>query len=401
MQNFLSSRSLMLIAVLGLCLTGCAQVGWPPSQNASTFNPPANNYYAGMGMSDPLLARDGMTQQNFATQAFPIVPPIPGVSTGTEVGQKVEQIRNDLMNLQSNVQANSERFRNLKLQTEFLSQGYHGLVAAISARLQVGTTPGNPILIQQWNEAQAQLDKVNENISLLNNVATMTAANSSVANFMLESVKSTYNVSGAIDEDHRQLRVLEDDINRTIVMIERLLRELSGDVSRQVAYVNAERSNLTTMSLAIKNGELYGMSLGNRAFYSQPPAPILPPMGGAAGRPFDLMPPVAARVAVPELAGLPLITIRFDKPVVNYERELYAALSQALERKPDAQFQLIAVSPARGNSAFQALSSGNARKQADQVLRSLSDMGLRGDRVSLSMRSADGIDANEVQVFVR
>ena len=34
-------------------------------------------------------------------------------------------------------------------------------IAAIEARLQVGTTPGNPILVQQWNEAQSELDRIN------------------------------------------------------------------------------------------------------------------------------------------------------------------------------------------------------------------------------------------------
>ncbi len=382
----------------GAILTGCTQTGWPQAQDSS-FTPPAGAYAPQPASatlpwsSDPAQA---WGTPAYAQQAFPMVPPIPGVNTGTEVGMKAEQIRTDLRNLQANVQANSDRFRDLRQQTEIQSQAYHGLVAAVSARLQVGTTPGNPILVQQWNEAQAQLDRVNENIGQLNNVATMVAANSSVANYMLESVKATYSVSGAIDEDHRQLRILEDDINRTTVMIERLLRELSEDVSRQTAYIASERSNLTTLSLAIKNGELYGMSLGNRSFTSQP-------SGGGALRPFEVTPPMGgAALTLPiDPQAAPLIVIRFDKPVVNYERQLYGVLSRALERKPDAMFNLVAVSPARGNPAFQALSSSNARKYAEQVLRSLTDMGLRTDRVALSMRSSGDVDVNEVQLFVR
>src|SRR3546814_17324146 len=49
-------------------------------------------------------------------------------------------------------------------------------------------------------------------------------------------------------------------------MIDRLLNELSDDINRQTAYAANERRNLTTMSLAIRNGELYGSSLMNRAF---------------------------------------------------------------------------------------------------------------------------------------
>lgn len=392
------------VAALAICLsvlTGCAQTGWPTANQDSSFTPPPAGYSAytpdsGFWPAPMGASTNTWNQPGFAQQAFPMVPPIPGVNTGTEVGMKTEQIRTDLRNLQANVQGNSDRFRELKQQTEMLSQAYHGLVAAVSARLQVGTTPGNPILVQQWNEAQAQLDKVNENIGQLNNVATMVAANSTVANFMLETVKATYSVSGAIDEDHRQLRVLEDDINRTTVMVERLLRELSEDVSRQSAYVASERSNLTTLSLAVKNGELYGMSLGNRSFMSQP-------VGGGALRPFEVMAPTgaASTLLLPEPSAAPLLVIRFDKTVVNYERELYTALSRTLERKPDAFFNLIAVSPARGNPAFQSLSSSNVRKNAEQVLRSLTDMGLRADRIALSVKTSADINTNEVQLFVR
>ena len=40
------------------------------------------------------------------------------------------------------------------------AQRYHGTVAAINARLQLGTTPGNPVLVSQWNTAQAELDRI-------------------------------------------------------------------------------------------------------------------------------------------------------------------------------------------------------------------------------------------------
>ena len=87
-----------------------------------------------------------------------------------------------------------------------------------------------------------------------------------MSSYLLETTRAAYGITGAIDDDHRQLAILEDEVNRTVVLIDRLLNELSEDIARQSAYVSNERSNLTTLSLAIKNGELLGSSLANRAY---------------------------------------------------------------------------------------------------------------------------------------
>ena len=67
---------------------------------------------------------------------------------------------------------------------------------------------------------------------------------SSTAHFALDQIGATFNVSGAVDEDHRQLSLLEDETSQTIVMIDRLLGEVSDDVQRQTAYVANERASL-------------------------------------------------------------------------------------------------------------------------------------------------------------
>lgn len=325
--------------------------------------------------------------------AFNFVPPTPGSFTGTEVSAKIESLRRDLSNLQNSVQSNAEMFRQVRADTEKQSQTYHGILAAVSARLQVGTTPGNPILVQQWNEAQAQLDKVNESIGRLNNISTRVASDSTLAGYLLDAARASYSLSGAVDEDHRQLRILEDDVNRTIVGIDRLLKELSDDVSRQTAYLATERGNLTAMSLAVKNGEMYGTSLSNRGYTAVPPA-LAPSMGKPLMSSGSLQ-------AISDDASRALVVIRFDRPNVSYERALYSAMSKALERRPDASFSIVAISPGRGNPAAQALGANNARKYADQVYRSLTDMGLPPSRITLTEQQSATVENNEVRVFVR
>src|SRR6185437_13314094 len=116
-----------------------------------------------------------------------------------------------------------------------------------------------------------------------------------------------------------------DETNQTVVLIDRLLSEISSDVQRQTAYIANERGNLTQLASAIKNGELYGGSPG---------------LATVSSGPLQL-----------SSAGTPLVVVRFDRPNVDYQQILYAALNQALQARPNASFQVVAVAPTRGNAA--------------------------------------------------
>lgn len=317
----------------------------------------------------------------------------PGEPTGTFVGQRIAQLRNDLGALQQNIIGRNQQLQNIRGQTIGVSQRYHGTVAAISTRLQIGTTPGNPVLIDQWNSAQGELDALGGDIAQMNSLANIVAADSAFAAFLLESTRATFGLAGAIDEDHRQLAILEDETNRTVVLIDRLLNELSEDVSRQTTYVGSERSNLTTLSLAIKNGELLGSSLANRAFRSAAPIASRAPLAGAGA-------PAASPVAS-TTGRRPLVVIRFDRPDVPFEQALYTAVSQALDSRPGSQFDLVAVAPSGGSPADVAINGSKSKKNAESVLRALLEMGLPADRVGLSASSSAEAITNEVHIYVR
>jgi hypothetical protein len=167
-------------------------------------------------------------------------------------------------------------------------------------------------------------------------------------------------------------------------LVDRLLNELSEDISRQSTYVGNERRNMTTMSLAVKNGELYGTSLVNRAFAQS-----------------QALASAEAQATGPTKGDQALVVIRFDRPGVAYQQALYNAVSRALERKPNASFDILAVSPQRGSAAQVALSGTQAKRDAEGVLRALADMGLPPNRVKLSSSVSPDADSNEVHIFVR
>ena len=81
-----------------------------------------------------------------------VPPPItPGQATGTFVGQKVAMLRGELQRMREQTRQWNGSLQQLRRETGTHSQAYHSSIASINARLQVGTTPGNPYLVQQWN----------------------------------------------------------------------------------------------------------------------------------------------------------------------------------------------------------------------------------------------------------
>ena len=235
-------------------------------QVAATTAPPAAEFTT-PGLTPAAPPALGQT-------VFVPTPVTPASSTGTFVGQKVAQHRSELISLQSTIIGRNQSLQAARLKTTEDSQRYHGTVAAINTRLQLGTTPGNPVLISQWRAAQLELERLSQDVSALNGLANDVAADSAMAAYLLGAARATYGLAGAIDEDHRQLAILEDETNRTVVLIDRLLNELSEDISRQTAYLGAERRNLQTISLAIQNGEIMGANLFNRAFANAAPGRV-------------------------------------------------------------------------------------------------------------------------------
>jgi hypothetical protein len=304
----------------------------------------------------------------------------PGKPTGTLVGQRVIQFRDDLTKLQQGVQEQATRHQQLRQDAESNAGGYQTTVGAINAKLQLGTTRGNPGVIKAWRQAESQLRGVETDVAQMNLLANDAANNASFASYLLDSIRAAYTASGAVDEDHRQLRILEDSTQQTAVSIDRLLNQLSDDINRQNRFLGIERSNLTQLSLAVNNGEFYGSSLASRT--EPTPAPVAQPGTGIS-------------------SGRPLVVIRFDRSTVNYEQALYEAASKALERRPNAGFDLVAVAPANGSPAEVALNSDIARTNANKVMRSLLTMGLPADRVSVTQVTDPNVPTNEVQIYVR
>ena len=230
-----------------------------PPQAAQAAPPPAP--VAAAQMAPPAVGGE-----------FTTIAVAPGADTGTSVSHTIASLRSQLEGLELKLAANAQHFTDVRNSGAQAAATYQSSTANISARLAGGTTRGNPELISQWNAAQGALDSLTGNLNALGQLASDVSKDAADAHHEYDTIQSTFDVSGAVDEDHRQLSVLSDETGQTIVLLDRLLRDVKQTLQRQTAYVATERGHLTTLAELIKAGNYAGTAGSRREAAAPRPA---------------------------------------------------------------------------------------------------------------------------------
>ena len=128
---------------------------WPSFEDeepsGSTSETQQNSAANASRSTDPDVV--AQAQPKLGTTNFVPAGVTPGQQTGTFVGKKAQDLRGELQRLQNSMSRQNDELQRLRTALVNGSQQYHGTIAAVNARLQVGTTPGNPILVQQFQSA--------------------------------------------------------------------------------------------------------------------------------------------------------------------------------------------------------------------------------------------------------
>ena len=301
-----------------------------------------------------------------------------GSNTGTFVGQKVATFRGELSQLQKSISSSNETLQKIRASVINNALQYHKVVGMIEAKLQVGTTPGNPHMFQMLQAAQNNIQVMNANTNALSQLSSKVSSDAAMTSYLLDSIKAAYSVSGAVDEDHRQLRILENETNQTSITINSLLAEVNGDVARQQQYIDTAKNYIVDLNQAIKVGS-YGV--GNAPLISSSVSAVRPTYAGNA---------VTSN-------SKPLFVAKFNKSNVNYKKGLKQAISSAVSKKPNVAFDVVAVSPVNGSQ----LSATNARNHATTIFQDMIEMGIGADKISLSSKANSNATSSEVHVYVR
>jgi len=376
----------------------------------------------------------------------------------TVPGRKIAELGDELMQLKTAVNKHANTLEAIKSQIAADAAKYHETIGAVTSKLQVGTTRGNPIMVENWNYATYLLDSVNQNVILLGQLSSDASADEATASYLLDSIRATYDMSGAIDEDHERLREVEKGADELAIAIKKMVSNVNETLLRQQQYIANERRNLGTLSLAIRDGQLYGKSLSDPMVavpakrINQGARTIAPkadnhrdarsvaansasaagtikakPAAATAGaganakaaraasvanaKPKPVRASVSKNASVAKSASVagtnakakldsrrPLMIIRFDRKDLGYEPALYQTAKKALERKPDVEFEIVAVIPVKNGAP---LAINEARKNADGVRMALINMGFPDERLLVTETENNNIEISEVRLFVR
>lgn len=299
-----------------------------------------------------------------------------GGNTGTFVGQKVVTFRSELAQMQNAIRSNNAQLQQIRGSVINNALQYHKVIGMIEAKLQVGTTPGNPQMFTMLQSAQNNIQTMNANTIALNQLASKVLSDAANTNYLVDSIRAAYGISGAVDEDHRQLRILENEANQTALVNNSLLAEINSDIARQQQYIETAKSYIVDLSSVIKTGS-YGVNnvpLTNNN--------VMPASFGAS-----------KSIA----SGKPLFVAKFNKSDVKYQAGLKQAVSNAVAKKPGVMFDVVAVSPASGNQ----LAAASAKNNATQIFQDMIEMGIGAEKINLSAKTSADVNASEVQIYVK
>ena len=302
----------------------------------------------------------------------------------TYVGQRILEMQEEFNKLDVDIKQGEDSFVELKFNGIKSAENYHSIVAAIAARLQIGTTPGNPILLNQYEQAQTELAEVGAQGQNLVDVGNQIALFSTRVSYLLEQARSAKKLRGAVDEDHRNLSSFQDTLKRRNVDVLRILEDLNETVRRRDIFLAAERRRLTQLANAISVGESFGLGLG--ALGSLPA--INDNTNSEQGRRSENI----------NISPNPIAVFRINEQD-NYEQNLFGAISATLDKAPESRFTLVAVSSSAGNPSEQAERAANARNDVSKLISSLISMGMPVDRISVSSLSVANVENTEVRLY--
>ena len=330
---------------------------------------------------DNLLTEDETenSEQNMQTTSNGKVDPI-----FTYVGQRIIEMQEEFNKLDADIKQGENSFEQLKFNGIKSAENYHSIVAAIAARLQIGTTPGNPILLNQYEQAQTELAEVGAQGQNLVDVGNQIALYSTRVSYLLEQARAAKKLRGAVDEDHRNLSFFQDALKRRNVDVIRTLENLNETVRRRDIFLAAERRRLTLLANAISIGESFGLGLG--ALGSLPATDDTEVSG--QGRRSDNV----------NVSPNPIAVFRINEQN-NYEQNLFGAISATLDKAPKSKFTLVAVSSSAGNASEQAERAANARSDVSKLISSLISMGMPADRISVSSLADTNVEDTEVRLY--
>lgn len=306
----------------------------------------------------------------------------PAEPSDTAAGARLAELRAQLIDLQRQITEANGAIQLHRREAQAAAAQYRARADAVNAALDRGGSLDKPALRAAWQEAAAALERAAQALARLAEVQRGLGGVAAASTRLQNAVVAPEGMAEASLEDQAQLERLQAETSRTGAVIDAMRLTLTQDLARAGTYMLQQRTALAAL------GEALGAEAAPAppavspgaplaALVQGPPAP--PPAGGGAS--------LVGRAE-------PLVLIRFERAEVDYAAALESAVRAALERRPSAAFDVVAVAPA-GAEETQAAARGL------EVLGVLTRLGLPAAHLSFSSTSRPGLRADEVHVYVR
>lgn len=200
--------------------------------------------------------------------------------TGTSVGAKVAELKKALQGVEIKSASLTQSTRELYEKAIAEINRYYTATGEIEAKLQPGTTPANPKLVEIRNRALQQLDQIAHTIGTMNGLITGFSEASQQVKAVSSNIQTTLQLPGAVDEDHANLLLMSGVLKQLEGTISQILSIINTNTQRQNEWLTAERVRFATLSSAIDKGHLTLPSQGliiESVFPRPESLPVFPP----------------------------------------------------------------------------------------------------------------------------
>ena len=327
----------------------------------------------------------------------PVPAAAPPPTPQSAVSGRVGEFRTESDRLTAKVNEDRKALDDLRAQRGALSGEYFDHVSAINARLQAGTTPGNPELMAVWQQAQSTLSGLDDAVTKLSDLGARLSTDSAEAGYLANAVRAAFSLEGAVEADHAQLADIQSQASSNQVVLDRLLADVADDINRQTDALAVEHRNLPTLLRAIEVGELLGGNLSNGSGGRPRPGPPVESAPLPAPAPAPAREPLV--IASKPAQHRPELVIAAAQSPAEYEPSLYKVVAAALQRSHGATIEVVAVLPSQGPPTSRALATESARHKAEAVARALVSFGVARDHVSTSATQGAELSAGEVWIY--
>lgn len=112
-------------------------------------------------------------------------------------------------------------------------------------------------------------------------------------------------------------------------------------------------------------------------------------------------PGVQLQLPPEQILQQPLVIVRFNQRNVYFQRQLYNALSKAMEIDPTVSFDILTLAPMKGERNRDAKLYEQAMMESQEVVDAMLQMGVPKMRINRVFHNSRTADTTEVHIFVR